>query len=175
MTQDDDALAFDKPKDETDEAYQSRRASLSAHFARSDIIRRANLEILQRGSLADDSEIWNGMNHTGVHAFSLLPAERVEAEPEKQRCIGRIFFDILRCLMGQQDTMPGAIRTANSIWQSMHVDELEDSPPLPDEVTEALFDHPDVVSHSLKTLKSDKGPDMQYHQVWLFDRIMPDG
>ncbi|KAH7258787.1 hypothetical protein B0J15DRAFT_466037 [Fusarium solani] len=162
-------------KDETDEAYQSRRASLSAHFARSDIIRRANLEILQRGSLADDSEIWNGMNHTGVHAFSLLPAERVEAEPEKQRCIGRIFFDFLRCLLSQQDTMPSAIRTANSIWQSMRIDELEDSPPLLDEVTEVLFDHPDVVSRPFETLQLDKGPNMQYHQVWLFDRIMPDG
>ncbi|RSL59925.1 hypothetical protein CEP54_007011 [Fusarium duplospermum] len=169
------ALAFNKPKDETDEAYQTRRASLSTHFASSDVIRRANLEILQRGSLADDSEIWGGIDHTGVHVFSILPAERVEAEPEKQSCIGRIFFDILRCLLNQQDTMPSAIGAANSIWQSMRVDELENSPSLPDEVTEALFDHPDVVTRPFETLQFDKGLNMQYHQVWLFDRIMSDG
>ncbi|KAJ4206414.1 hypothetical protein NW759_014203 [Fusarium solani] len=71
--------------------------------------------------------------------------------------------------------MPSAIRTANSIWQSMRIDELEDSPPLLDEITEVLFDHPDVVSRPFETLQLDKGPNMQYHQVWLFDRIMPDG
>ncbi|CAH0050470.1 unnamed protein product [Clonostachys solani] len=170
------SMVFNGPaKGESSDAYLSRRQQITAHFSRSNIIFGANLEMLKTGSLSPDSDIWNGMDSTGVEVIPSLLAERVENEPLKQHSIGRIFFGILRCLWDQADSDPNALGVANSIWQSMRVDTLDGHnkhPNLPDEVSEALFSHADVVAHPFNTLQFDRSPDGQYHQVWLFDRIM---
>ncbi|CAH0031117.1 unnamed protein product [Clonostachys rhizophaga] len=170
------SMVFNGPaKGESSDSYLSRRQQITAHFSHSNIIVRANLEIMKTGYLSPESDIWNGMDSSGVEVIPSLLAERVENEPLKQHSIGRIFFGILRCLLDQADSDPNAIGVANSIWQSMRVDSLDGEnkhPDLPDEVSEALFSHPDVVAHPFDTLQFDRSPDGQYHQVWLFDRIM---
>ncbi|VUC27796.1 unnamed protein product [Clonostachys rosea] len=170
------SVVFNGPaKGEINDAYVSRRQQITAHFSRSGVIFRANLEILKNGSLSPDSDIWNGIDSTGVEVIPRLLAERVENEPLKRLTIGRIFFDILCTLYEQASSNANALGVANSIWQSMRVDTLDGEnrqPDLPDEVTEALFSHPDVIARPFDTLQFDRSPDGQYHQVWLFDRIM---
>lgn len=154
---------------DTDEEHQSRLTSLARnYFQMSDQSSSREVhEASQRGSLSG--------NEAGIPSRPILLAKRIQTEPPRQDCLGRIFFDILRCLINQAEIDPKAIGVANSIWQSMRVDELKEDSPLPDEVSDELFNHPDVISRPFETLKFDESPDLQYSQVWLFDRVMSDG
>ena len=103
----------------------------------------------------------------------------VESNPEIQHHIGMIVLDILRFLVNQSDSDPRSIPIANSIWQSLRVDEVEGlndkTTELPDEVDEAFFDEPSMIEGFFKTLQFDRTPGGSYSQVWLIDRIMSKG
>ncbi|KAF7561815.1 hypothetical protein G7046_g2329 [Stylonectria norvegica] len=164
-----------KLEDETYMDFSSRRAATSQHFSEPGISLKTKKELQINGTISEDSSVWQGISSSGVHVTSQLFAQRVEAEPIIQRLLSGIFFDILRFLYTQSETESRAIALANSIWQSIRVDAVHAERDLPDEVGEALFNHPDVVDTPFQTLQLDKTRDGQYLQVWLIDRIMSNG
>lgn len=170
-------IEVDNPKDESAGNYQSRVERVRQHFANREIMHMAHEELFHTGFIADDSPVWNGIDYTGIEIKQVLIPDRVQASPEMQGIIATIFFDVLRFLFFQRDVDPRAIGVANSIWQSMRVDAAPShyDDVLPDEVSEALFNHPNVVETPFKTLQWDKAPGDQYSQVWLIDRIMLNG
>ncbi|KAH7171271.1 hypothetical protein EDB81DRAFT_778078 [Dactylonectria macrodidyma] len=179
-------VVVDNPKKEGDcgRAFRERLMRICQHFASKGITRKAKDELLRTRAIAPDSPVWNGIGDQGIHVTSYLNADQIESTPVIQKLIAQIFFDILKFLFSMTDKDARAIGIANSIWQSMRVDSLhtngndydsKDLETLPDEVSEVLFNHPDVVNSPFKTLRFDRTRGEEYHQVWLFDRIMTHG
>lgn len=169
-------IFVDTIKDETHDQFRSRERAVTYHFSRPGVMRAVKEELLEHARIRDDSPVWRGVDQAGVTIESHLVADRVEAIPEMQLIFSRIVFGVLRFLFHQSDEDPRTLGLANSIWQSIRVDVVDDTHlELPDTVSEALFDHPAVVETPFKTLLLDKDRDGGYHQVWLIDRIMLHG
>ncbi|KAH7163367.1 hypothetical protein B0J13DRAFT_669952 [Dactylonectria estremocensis] len=179
-------VVVDCPKNGADcgRASRERLMRVCQLFSSKEMIRKAKDELLRTGAIAPDSPLWDRIGNSGIQITSYLNTNQVDSTLVMQKLIAQIFFDILKFLVSMAGKDSRAIGVANSIWQSMRVDSLhtngndygdEDLETLPDEVSEELFTHPDVVNDPFKTLRFDKARDGEYHQVWLFDRIMTHG
>lgn len=175
-------FAVDRREKETDEELGDRRKAVMVHFAQRHIKFLARLKLMERGFSgddddADDSPVWRGLrDRRGVRVERVLVADRLEQVPEMQACFCNIFFGILRFLMDQAAGDPRAQGLADSIWQSVRVDQVnKEDPDLPDNVTEALFSHPAVVTTPFRTLALDRDSKGSYYQAWLLERVMRQG
>jgi hypothetical protein len=169
-------LIVDAHKGETRDHFLARRRSITHHFARADIMKKAKSEILRYGIVPPDSPVWAGLHPAGIQCTARLDASRVEAVPGMQLAVAKIFFGILRYLKSLSETDSRAIGAANSIWHSVRVDSVRaDRRDLPDEVGDALFNHPDVIQNPFATLQLDVNRHGGYNQTWFIDRIMEHG
>ncbi|KXH34177.1 hypothetical protein CSIM01_07179 [Colletotrichum simmondsii] len=167
-------ITVDRQKEESIDEFSRRKCLVAQHFSRKYVMGQAKLEIIHHGAIAIDSSIWGGLDARGVQVEMYLDAYRVEAEPEMQRLVAEIFFAILRYLRGLSTTQ--SLGVANSIWQSIRTDAVDESQPyLPDSVGELLFEHPAVLATPFRTLQLDKDRRGGYFQAWIVDRIMQEG
>lgn len=165
-------------KDEDEDAYRLRKDTIYQRLEMPNGYPLVKQELGMHGFISKDSAFWEGIEHySGTVKFSLvLLSERMETIPHYQDIFAKIVFGILRFLLSLADTDPRAGGVANSIWQSMRVDVVsEEHPELPDQVCEALFQHPAVRQTPFQTILLDKTRDGTYHQIWLIDRIMRHG
>ncbi|KAI1370478.1 hypothetical protein F4677DRAFT_351742 [Hypoxylon crocopeplum] len=169
-------MTVDRQKQETAEEFAARKALLTEHFAKRNILRQAKKDLFLKSSpLSSDSPAWEGLNSAGVQITQRVVAPRVHGEPQMQRIISEVIFSILRYLHNCAKTDPKAGSLATSIWQSLRVATVGGRSDLPDEVSEALFDHPDVIERPFQTLQLDVERNGEYSQLWFIDRIMRHG
>jgi len=174
-----------KGKESAPEAFHKRRISVAQHFSSQNRMQQALDETFQFGEVPADSAVWAGLEggSEGIQCIAHLNAARVESDPRARQLVARIFFDILRYLfsLGTEGGDPCAIGAANSIWQSVRVEAVNDGSKsndkawLPDEVGDELFSHPDCLKNPFETLQLDKNDDGSYNLTWFIDRIMQHG
>lgn len=149
---------------------------MSQHFGNIDIKKKALQEIFEHGHIPQNSEVWSGMDPTGVYCIAELNAARIESYPVARQKLADIIFAILAHLNRLARHDPGAAGVANSIWHSLRVDYVEGSDlELPDTVCDDLFARSEVLLDSFRTLQLHKGPGNTYLQTWFIDRIMRHG
>ncbi|EXF75361.1 hypothetical protein CFIO01_02948 [Colletotrichum fioriniae PJ7] len=159
-------------------AYKLRQDTISERMHLPNAMARIKRELAEKGVLGNDSPFWSGIEqYAGTAEISLcLLANRLEFSPPRQVLFGEIFFGILRFLHGKAAIDPRAQGVANSIWQSVRVDAVHDDfPPLPDEVSDGLFEHPAVQRNAFRTIALDRTRTGEYYQTWFIDRIMMHG
>lgn len=164
-------------KDEDEHAFRVRKETVYQRLEMPNAIRRVKQELGMNGCISKDSAFWEGIKHySGTVEFSLVLLSENMEKDQYQNLFAEIFFGILRFLLSLASTDPRAQGVANSLWQSMRVDVVsENHPELPDQVCEALFQHPAVRQTPFQTILLDKTRDGMYHQTWLIDRIMRHG
>ncbi|KAK2730219.1 hypothetical protein CKAH01_09741 [Colletotrichum kahawae] len=54
---------------------------MSQHFGNIDIKKKALQEIFEHGHIPQNSEVWSGMDPTGVYCIAELNAARIESYP----------------------------------------------------------------------------------------------
>ncbi|KAI0006372.1 hypothetical protein F4779DRAFT_629871 [Xylariaceae sp. FL0662B] len=167
---------IDRRENKTVVEFEERRRRISAHFSKETVMRQTMDELDSKTTpLPADSPVWGPIRSEGVQVRQHVSAHRVEQVPQMQHMVCEILFGILRYLMNYAETDPRAAGLASSIWQSVRVDMVEDRMDLPDEVNQALFDHPDVIANPFKTLQLDVMPGGTYSELWFIDQIMQCG
>ncbi|EUC40536.1 hypothetical protein COCMIDRAFT_30544 [Bipolaris oryzae ATCC 44560] len=169
-------LVIDRQKSETLEQYHARNATITQWFSRPGVSQRALKDFRQFGHIPDNSAVWESVDHRGVQVMRYIDCYRVKQVPEMQNLIARIIFDILRYTLTITEEGALARGLANSIWQSIRIDQVPGSEdPLPDEVGDALFSHVDVLTRPFATLQLEETLDKTFAQLWFVDRIMKTG
>ncbi|KAF4536858.1 uncharacterized protein LTHEOB_11865 [Lasiodiplodia theobromae] len=165
-------------KDDTHEDFQRRQRLVTEKFAKNDFLMQQVQNVLNTGTRVLPSNL-PGLESISDEAFTItnfVNFHRVEGNIRMQRVLADVIFAILRFLYHNREIDPRATGLANSIWQSIRVDTVDENrADLPDEVGEVLFNHPDIVANPFATLQLDKTRDDTYSQIWFVDRIMRDG
>ncbi|KAH9233533.1 hypothetical protein K456DRAFT_1909066 [Colletotrichum gloeosporioides 23] len=168
------AVRVDRLKNESEDVFHERETKVRAHFSIKWRMDAAKWDILSLGYLPRDSIVWAGLDPDGIECFVHLDAARVRHDPQMRTAVAEVFFGILLELKAHSDS--DATGLANSIWQSVRVDMVDTArQDLPDEVNDALFNHPDVLQNPFETLKMDVDGIGGFRQTWFIDRIMRDG
>jgi hypothetical protein len=172
-------ISFERQKDESPERARARQAAVVNRFNQPGVAAQARRDFRRLGCIPDESAVWEGIEHTGVQVKRRLDAKRVKQVPEMRATISHIIFGILRYIRftltesGDGELMKGL---ANSIWQSVRIDQVPGSwAELPDEVEDALFAHTDVLNRPFSTLQLDETHEAALAQLWFIDRIMQNG
>ncbi|KAJ8113740.1 hypothetical protein OPT61_g4192 [Boeremia exigua] len=132
---------------------------------------QARREFREHGHIPNHSMLWNGIDHRGFHVDRVVIPQRVQNDPQFRGIVAKVIFGILRFLLDLSGSNWYAQGLADSIWQSVRVDQVGDSA-LPDQVTSDLFSHEDVRSQPFDTLQLDMTQDDRLAQLWFVERIM---
>jgi hypothetical protein len=169
-------MIIDCKKNETTEEFRARHNALTQRFSQPGISAQAAREFRVSGQVAHSSVVWGGIDSTGVQLKRNIDAKRIKGTPKMRNIIAQVIFDILRYTLNVSEDARLAQGLANSIWQSVRIDQVPDSEaPLPDEVGDALFTHRDVLVQPFATLQLDETLDGYLAQLWFVDRIMDKG
>ncbi|KAE9582101.1 hypothetical protein CGMCC3_g2182 [Colletotrichum fructicola] len=162
---------------ESDFAFRARQNTAYQHISgKIDIQKKALQEIFQHGHVHKNSEVWSGVDPTGIRCTAELNVALIESDPAARQKLAGIIFVILAHLNRLARRDPGAAGVANSIWHSLRVDYIQGlEVKLPDMVCDDLFTHPGVLLDAFSTIQLHKGPDNSYLQTWFIDRIMRHG
>ncbi|KAJ2992729.1 hypothetical protein NUW58_g2067 [Xylaria curta] len=160
---------------ETPEEYMARRQLIAQHFAKDTTLRQAKKDLFLMTELPMTSRAWDGIGQDGVTVTQSIQAYRVQEVPEMRRIVCEIIFSILRYLSNSAVADHRARGLANSIWQSLRAESVDNRYDLPDEVGEELFDNPSVIEKPFETLQLDISRTGEYSQLWFIDRIMQHG
>jgi hypothetical protein len=169
-------MMVDRQEYETQAQFHIRQAALGRQLSLPGISQLALREFQQLGNIPHDSVVWNGVDSSGVTMTRRLSSARIAQTPEMQAIIARILFAILRFTHGLSTSFPLAQGLANSLWQSVRIDQVPGSEDaLPDEVGNELFTHTDVLTRPWDTLQIDTTLEDAPAQLWFIDRIMDHG
>jgi hypothetical protein len=169
-------ITVDRKKNETLEQFNTRQNAIVQRFSQPGIAQQALQEFRIFGLVPNDSVVWEGIDNAGVIVRRSIESKRVERVSEIRDMIARIIFDTLRYTLSLSDDVQCAQGLANSIWQSVRIDQVPGSEELlPDEVNDNLFSHRDVLIHPFATLQLDETADGNLAQLWFVDRIMEKG
>lgn len=169
-------IKIDPLKTETTEQHHKRRAALIRRLSQPGITDIALRDSKQFGHVPHHSLVWGDIDSTGIQMKRYVDSTRIKKVPEIRNIVTQIIFDILRYTLNMSEQIPRAKSLAHSIWQSIRTDQVPGSEePLPDEVSDALFEHKDVLIQPFATLQIDDTPDRSPAQLWFVDRIMETG
>lgn len=145
-------------EDEAEEDFRKRAKEISRRISQRN-------ERLRQG----DSEGWSPDDDPTVSGK--LYANTVDNDKLARETVGNILVEILRHLHAEDE-----IALANSIWQSIRVDELFEpgSNHLPDDVGDLIL-RDDLIRTPWQLFQLEHDRHESYNQVWLIDRIMQYG
>lgn len=149
-------------EDETEEDFRKRGKEISGRISQRN-------EQLRQGN----SEGWSPDDDPTV--LGKVFADTVDNDRLAQKIFGDILIEILRHLHAE-----GEIALANSIWQSIRVDELFKPGPilssndLPDDVGDLII-RDELIQNPWQLFQLEHDRNGSYYQVWLIDRIMQYG
>ncbi|USP80389.1 hypothetical protein yc1106_07663 [Curvularia clavata] len=167
---------IERQKDETWEQYRTRNDTITHWMSQTGVYERALEDFRQFGCIPENSAIWGSVDHRSVQVTRYINSRRINQVPEMQNLLAQIIFDILRYTLTVSEEKALARGLATSIWQSVRTDQVPGSDdPLPDEVSDALFSHIDVLKRPFATLQLEETLDNTFAQLWFVDRIMETG
>ncbi|KAJ8106869.1 hypothetical protein OPT61_g9257 [Boeremia exigua] len=163
-----------KQDGESDEQNDHRKKVITHRFMEPAVGRQAHQEFARHGHIPDNSTIWDGIDHRGVHVDRVLISKHFKCVPKVRNTVTEVIFDILRYIITISDDRCYAQGLADSIWHSIRVDQVG-KVELPDQVTNALFLHEDVISQPYNTLQLHEDKEQRLSQLWFAERIMNHG